>query len=66
MISELYAVKKNSEAMIKNIESEIGREIRYAVFDTPDFQYRYNMCDKLIRDVLDYPHEKVIDKLGIS
>jgi hypothetical protein len=54
------------ERVMKTIESEIGKEISYSSFETSDFQYRLGMYDKLIRDILDYPHEKVIDKLGIS
>lgn len=48
---------------VKELESEIGKELRYAVFDTEEFMYRLNMYDKLLRDVLDYPHEKVINKI---
>lgn len=51
--------------IIKTIESEIGKEIRYAVFETQEFNYRYTMFDKLIRDILDYPHEKIINKLNL-
>jgi len=51
--------------IIRTIESEIGREIRYAVFETPEFNYRYSIFDKLIRDILDYPHEKIINKLNL-
>ncbi len=51
--------------IIKTIESEIGKEIRYAVFETKEFNYRLSMFDKLIRDLLDYPHEKIINKLGL-
>ena len=51
--------------IIKIIESEIGKEIRYAVFETKEFNYRLSMFDKLIRDLLDYPHEKIINKLGL-
>ena len=46
------------------LEAEIGKELAYAVFDTPDFLYRANMYDKLVRDVIDFPHEKVLD-IGI-
>jgi hypothetical protein len=52
------------ENTIKTIEAEIGKEIRYAIFETPDFQYRLGLYDKLIRDVLDFPHEKILNKLG--
>lgn len=59
-------IKKASlEKVIKKIESEIGREIRYAVFATKDFQYRYYMFDKLIKDILDFPHQKIINKLNL-
>ncbi len=50
---------------IKTIESEIGKEIRFAVFETPDFQYRLGLYDKLIRDILDFPHEKIVNRLGV-
>lgn len=52
------------ENTIKTIESEIGKEIRYAVFETAEFTYRNSVFDKLIRDILDFPHEKIINKLG--
>jgi len=51
--------------IIRTIESEIGKEIRYAVFETSEFNYRHSMFDKLIRDILDYPHEKIINKLNL-
>ena len=54
------------EDAIKSIEAELGRELRFAVFNTRDFQYRLNIYDKLIRDVLDYPHQKVLDRLDMS
>ena len=53
------------ENAIKTIESEIGRELNYTAFETPDFLYRLGVCDKLIRDILDYSHEKILDKIGI-
>lgn len=51
--------------IIKTIESEIGKEIRYAVFETSEFNYRLSMFDKLIRDILDFPHEKIINRLNL-
>lgn len=51
------------EKTIKNLESEIGKELRYAVFDTPDYKYRVSVYDRLVRDVLDYPHQKILDRL---
>lgn len=51
--------------IIKTIESEMGREIRYVVFETSEFNYRLSIFDKLIRDILDFPHEKIINKLSL-
>ncbi len=50
---------------IKTLEAEIGKELRYAHFTTEDFKYRLSMCDKLTRDILDYPHKMILNKLGI-
>ena len=59
-------IKRNVlERALKEVEAEIGKELVYAVFDTSDFIYRINMCDKFVRDILDYPHEKLANKLNI-
>lgn len=60
-------IKKGSlDNVIRSLESELGKELKYAALETNDFHYRLNMCDKLISDVLDFPHEKVINKIGIE
>lgn len=51
---------------VREIEAEIGKELRYATFTTDDFEYRHGMMDKLIRDILDFPHERVIDRLDLQ
>jgi len=57
-------IKKGSlNNIIKTMEAELGREISYAFFETPDFQYRIEMCDKLVRDIIDYPHTVLLNKL---
>ncbi|MFA6339237.1 MAG: hypothetical protein WCW87_04265 [Candidatus Paceibacterota bacterium] len=50
---------------IKLIESEVGKEIRYASLETADFKYRLSICDKLIRDIFDYPHQVILDKTNL-
>lgn len=52
--------------LISTLESEIGKELRYAVLDSKDFKYRLGICDRLVRDVFDYPHQIVVDKLGFE
>lgn len=51
---------------IRKLEAEIGTELVYAVFDTKDFVYRLNMYDKLIRDILDFPHELLLQGKELS
>src|ERR1035437_6010543 len=53
------------DSAVRTIEAEIGQELRYAVFETPDFQYRLGLYDKLIHDILDFPHQKIVNKLGL-
>ena len=53
------------DRLLKNIEAEIGRELNYVLFTKDEFFYRFNMYDRFIRDILDYPHEKLLNKLNI-
>jgi hypothetical protein len=57
--------RKTFERVIKDIEADVGAELRYALFDTDDFKYRLSVYDKLIKDVFDFPHHTIVDKLGI-
>ncbi|MDD4989589.1 MAG: hypothetical protein PHV42_04165 [Candidatus Pacebacteria bacterium] len=57
--------KKKLDATMKSLEAEIGKELRYGAFNTTDFRYRMDMYDKLIRDILDYPHKKIVNRMGI-
>jgi hypothetical protein len=60
------AIRENQlQNAIKSIEAEIGRELRYAILSTRDFYYRSAIKDRLIRDVIDFRHERVIDRLGL-
>ena len=54
------------EEGIKKLEAELGAELSYAVFETKEFLYRLSMYDKLIRDILDFPHEVVIQAKELS
>jgi hypothetical protein len=54
------------ELVIKVIESEIGKEVAYSAFETQDFEYRYGIHDRLVRDILDYQHVTLLDRLGVE
>jgi hypothetical protein len=53
------------ERIIRSLEGEIGREVAYAAFESEEFVYRASMYDKLIRDIIDFPHEKVVNVGGL-
>lgn len=54
------------EEGMRKLEAEIGAELIYAVFETKEFLYRLNMYDKLVRDILDYPHEVLLQAKELS
>lgn len=54
------------EEGVKRLEAELGREISYALFDYQEFLYRLSMYDKLVRDVLDFPHKILIQARELS
>jgi hypothetical protein len=58
--------KAKIEEGMRKLEAEIGAELVYAVFDTKEFLYRLNMYDKLVRDILDYPHEVLLQAKELS
>jgi hypothetical protein len=60
-------LKRNKiEEGIRKLEALIGAELVYALFETKEFIYRVNMYDKLVRDILDYPHEVIVQGKELS
>ncbi len=51
---------------VRRLEAELGKEVRYSLLTTEQFFYRMGLNDHLVRDVLDYPHKIVFDKLNIG
>lgn len=58
--------EKQIPNIFSDLESEIGKEIKYSVFSTDEFKYRLGFGDRLIRDLLDYPHNILLDKIGLN
>ena len=60
-------VKKSKlEKFLADIESELGRPLRYTVMDSNEFKYRKNMYDRFLRDIFESPHEKLINKMKVQ
>lgn len=66
----LLSMKKLSQTKVENairsLEAELGIEIRYAAFSSEELLYRVGLYDKLTRDVFDYKHQILVDKIGIK
>lgn len=47
------------------IEADTGTEIKFTLMDKEEFDYRFNMFDRFVRVLLEGPHEKIINKIGV-
>jgi DNA-binding Lrp family transcriptional regulator len=65
----LVAMKKvpqaKVETAIRALEAEIGMDVRCAIMTVENLKYRVGMNDKLTRDLFDYKHQIIVDKVGI-
>jgi len=50
--------------VIKEVEAEIGRELRFITFSLEEYEYRLNMFDKFIREFFDGPHKIIFNRMG--
>lgn len=55
--------RPKAEKIIEQLSAELGCEVIYAIMDVEEYEYRYKMYDKFLRDIIDMPHETVIDKI---
>ena len=55
--------KRKLQNFLLQVESELGKSLSYTLMDTDEFKYRMNMYDRFLRDILEYPHEKLINKI---
>lgn len=54
---------KKLASFMKDLEAEAGTEIDYALFNKEEFEYRQKMFDRFLRDILEKPHRKLINKI---
>ncbi len=57
--------KSKLTSFLKRTESELGKSIQHTLMDTEEFRYRMDMYDRFLRDILEYPHEKLINRLDV-
>ncbi len=53
------------ERELKKLEAEVGKELSYALMESPEFEYRFGVYDKFVRDIVDYPHLVVLNKINL-
>ncbi len=55
--------KLKAEKLFDMLSAELGRDVLYSVMDVEEYEYRFKMYDKFVRDIIDSPHDRVVDKL---
>lgn len=65
MLSMKKLAESKIESAVRSLEAEIGIEIRYSAMTSEDLMYRVGMYDKLTRDVFDYTHQILTDRIGV-
>ncbi len=60
-----YLDRRKFTQFLKNIEADVGTEVKFATMEKEEFKYRMAMFDRFVRVLLEGPHEKLINKLGI-
>lgn len=55
--------RPKAEKILETLSSELGRDVVYSIMDVDEYEYRYKMYDKFVRDIREMSHEVVIDKL---
>lgn len=56
---------KKLSNFLSRLEYTTGRTIGYSIMNSEEFQYRRNMFDRFLRDILEFPHQKLINKMNI-
>lgn len=51
---------------IKKIESKMGKELQWTLMSQEEFDYRYKINDRFIKNIFNHRHKKIIDKLKLE
>ena len=50
---------------LKDLEAEVGKELNCAVMTSKEFNYRYDMYDRFVRDLLTGKNEVLINRVNL-
>lgn len=60
------SIKKNiSDKLILDLQAEVGKKLNILILDIEEFDYRYKMFDRLVRDALKDDKIVLVNKLNI-
>lgn len=65
VVASRYSERRLDNA-VKKIEAAVGVELRWAGMETKEFNYRWRMFDRFLRDIFTQPHERVLERIKIT
>jgi hypothetical protein len=57
------STQKKIESLIKRIEKNIGREIKWSYFSVEEYKYRKEMGDHFLKEIFELPNKILFDKI---
>lgn len=51
---------------LNRIETGLGTELRYTLFNEEEFRYRRNVYDKLLQEIIDNDHRVLVDEINAA
>jgi hypothetical protein len=55
--------QRSAAAFMRNLEADVGKELRYMLLTPQEFTYRYGMYDNFLRDIFERPHKNLVNKM---
>lgn len=65
IVSDSLSNRKFS-SFIKTLEAEVGAEINYTILTTHEYEYRTQMFDRFLLDILEKPHKILLEKAVVA
>ena len=57
--------QRKFSAFLKDLEAEVGKELNCALMSAKEFNYRYDMYDRFVRDLISENSDVLINKLNL-
>lgn len=62
IVSDFLSITKFNN-FIKSLGAEIGSEVNYTLFTTKEYEYRKQMFDRFLSDILEKPHKVLFENM---